>query len=231
MRVVIPRLLPLSTLCWPQSCPDMSLRGAQSVPRQSSPRQGIISAACPAPGNRRPGFCASCASCGYSVWDAHKRHKVHRKNADPARAASTITVFCPSPGTRSLPSSAALRLRVRFVRRWRTHFSRQDAEHTAWQPDKPPAGLRSKSIPSESCPAPSFLASLAGFAREKRAGAEGAHARAPSTPRPAHFGVRHETPTAARAWVRRCLVWGAAALVGFAGHFGAMMVWGKDWFS
>jgi uncharacterized membrane protein len=40
-----------------------------------------------------------------------------------------------------------------------------------------------------------------------------------------------KTPVVSRAWARRCLVWSAAALVGFAGHLGAMMVWGKDWFS
>jgi uncharacterized membrane protein len=40
-----------------------------------------------------------------------------------------------------------------------------------------------------------------------------------------------ETPPVGRAWCRRLLVWSAAALVAATGHFGALMVWGKDWFS
>ena len=37
--------------------------------------------------------------------------------------------------------------------------------------------------------------------------------------------------TGARLWLRRGLVWSAAALVTIAGHLGAVIVWGKDWFS
>jgi uncharacterized membrane protein len=40
-----------------------------------------------------------------------------------------------------------------------------------------------------------------------------------------------ETPSVVRIWLRRILVWGAGALVAFAGHFGAMIVWGRDWLS
>jgi len=40
-----------------------------------------------------------------------------------------------------------------------------------------------------------------------------------------------ETASPVRVWVRRCIVLTTLALVTAAGHLGAVIVWGRDWFS